>query len=54
MSFDEIVEQIVRIVRTGRGLRMVLHAEHGVAAMPEAFQRLIVQIHVRDLDVVHV
>src|ERR1700737_4867679 len=46
----EVVEQIVRIVRSGCGFRMVLHAEYRLAAMAEALQRLIVQIDVSDLD----
>ena len=50
----EIVEQIVRIVRAGRGLGMVLHAEHRMIAMAEAFQRLVVQIDVGELDLVQV
>ena len=39
-------------MRPGRGLRMILHAENRVVAMPEAFQRLVVQIDVRDIDFV--
>ena len=42
----------MRIVRAGRGLGMILHAEHRIAAMAEAFQRLVVQIDVRDFDLV--
>ena len=53
-EFDEIVEQIMRIVRTRRGFRVILHAEHRLAAVAEAFQRLVVQIHVRDFDVARV
>ena len=51
-SHDKIVEQIVRIVRAGRGFGMILHAEHRLAAMTEAFERLVVQIDVRDFDIV--
>ena len=53
-ELDEIVEQIVRIVRTGRGLGVVLHAEHRVVAVAETLQRLVVQVHVGDLDFVQV
>ena len=53
-QLHEIVEQVVRIVRTGRGLRMILHAEHGMAAMAEAFERLVVQIDVGDFELVQV
>ena len=49
-QLHEIVEQVVRIVRAGRGLGMVLHAEDRLAAMAEAFQRLVVQIDVGDFD----
>ena len=49
-QLHEIVEQIVGIVRAGRGLRVVLHAEHRVVAMAEPFQRLVVQIDVREFD----
>src|SRR5258706_8985597 len=48
-EFHEVVEEVVRIVRSGRGLRMILDAEHRLAAMPETFQRLIVQVDVRQL-----
>ena len=54
MSFDEIVEQVVRIVRAGRGFGVVLHAEDRLAAVAEAFERLVVQVDVRDFDVVQV
>ena len=42
------------IVRTRRGFGVILHAENGLAAMAEALQRLVVQIHVGDVDVVGV
>ena len=51
-QLDEIVEQVVRIVRAGRGLGVILHAEDRMAAVAEAFERLVVQIHVGDFDVV--
>ena len=50
-EFDEVVEEVVRIVRPGRGFRVILHAEDRLAAMAEAFERLVVQIDVRDFDV---
>src|SRR5690348_9560785 len=46
---DEIVEQVARIVRPRRGLRMVLDAEYGVISEPETLERLVVEIDVRDL-----
>ena len=54
ISFDEIVEQVVRIVRAGRGFGVVLHAEDRVVAVAEAFERLVVQVHVGDVDFVQV
>ena len=35
----------------GCGLRMILHAEDGVIAVPEPFQCLIVQVQVSDLNI---
>src|ERR1017187_4580035 len=45
---DEIVEEVVRIVRAGGGLGVILHAEDRMTAMPEAFERLVVEVHVGD------
>ena len=45
----EVVEQVMRIVRPRRCFRMILDAEHRLAAMAEAFQRLVVQIDVGQL-----
>src|ERR1700674_1106377 len=45
----EIVEEVPRGMRTGSGFRMILHAEHGMIAHAEAFESLVIQIHVRDL-----
>src|SRR5258706_5920387 len=39
----------MRIVWPGCGFGMILDAEHRLAAMPESFQRLIVQVDVRQL-----
>jgi hypothetical protein len=47
---DEVVEQVLRIVRAGRGLGMVLHAEDRVVAVAEPFERLVVQVDVREFD----
>src|SRR5262249_51082194 len=41
-------EQMTRIVRTGRRLRMVLNAERLGFRNPEPFYRPIIQVHVRD------
>ena len=51
MSLVKCVEQIVRIVRTRRGFRVVLHAEDGVIPEAETFERLVVQIHMGNLNV---
>jgi hypothetical protein len=53
-ELHEIVEQVVRIVRAGRGLGVVLHAEHRILAVAEAFERLVVQVDVGDFDLVEV
>src|SRR5258708_5179056 len=51
-QFYEVVEQVVRIVRAGRSLGMVLDAEDGFAAMAEAFERVVIEIDVGEVDVV--
>src|SRR5229473_3482215 len=48
-KFHEVVKEVMRIVWPGRSLRMILDAEHRFTAMPESFQRLIVQVDVRQL-----
>ena len=45
----EVIKQIVGIMRPRCSLRMVLHAKHRLAAMPETLQRLVVQIDMRQL-----
>ena len=49
---EELPEQVVGVVRAGRRLRVVLHAEDRQLAMLQAFDRVVVQVQVRDLDVV--
>ena len=46
----EIMEEVVRIVRPWSGLRMVLHAEDRLAAMAQAFHRLVIEVQVSDFD----
>src|SRR5271163_3184995 len=41
-EFDELVEQIFRIVRTGGGLRVVLHRKRPSVSEPEAFHHAVV------------
>src|SRR5262249_59435163 len=48
---EELPEQVVGVVWARRRFRMVLHAEHRPLAMTQAFDRLVVQVDVRDLDV---
>ena len=50
-QFDEVVEEIERIVRAGRGFGVVLHAERRVVAVTETFERLVVEVHVSEFDV---
>ena len=50
-EFDEIIEEVMRVVRSGRRFRVILHAEYRMAAVTKTFQGLIVQVHVRDLDI---
>ena len=40
----------MRIMRPRRGLRVILHGEQRQIPMPHAFQRLVVQIDVRQFD----
>src|SRR5581483_11656174 len=48
----EVIEEIERVVRPWCRLGVVLHGDHGLAPVPEAFQRLIIQIDVRVFDIV--
>src|SRR5713226_1630904 len=47
----ELREEIVRIVRAGRGFRVVLHAEEGQFLVAHALVGVIVQIDVRDFHI---
>src|SRR5579862_9881481 len=40
----------MRVMRTRGSLRMILYAEQRQIPMPQAFQRRVIQIHVRELD----
>src|SRR5262249_32968960 len=48
----EFPKQVKRVMRPRRRLRVVLDGQQRLAAVAEAFQRLIVQVDVRVLDVV--
>ena len=45
---EELFKQVVRVVRTRRCLRMVLHAESRQGSMLHAFDSLVVEVDVRD------
>ena len=49
-QFAELREKITGIVRSGRSLGMILHAENRQLAVPHSFDRSVVQINVRDFD----
>src|SRR5580700_9013650 len=51
---DEIFEEVERIVRPGCGFRMILYTEHRMISMPEAFERIVVQIGVSNFDFVEI
>src|SRR4051812_19501056 len=46
---DKVVEEVARVVRSGRGFGMVLDAEDGMIPEAEAFERLVVEVDVGDL-----
>jgi hypothetical protein len=48
---QETIEEITTVVRAGRGLRMVLHREDWQRAVFYAFDRAVVQVHVRESQV---
>src|SRR2546426_7229009 len=51
-QLHELREQVERVVRPGRRLGVILHGQDRLAAMAKAFQSLVVQIDVCELDVV--
>src|SRR5579864_6537904 len=51
-KLHEIVEQVMRVVRAGRCFRMILNAEDRFAAVAETFQRLVIQVDVREFHFV--
>src|SRR5690606_790163 len=46
---EERAEQIMAVMRTGRGFRMILNAECPEFAVLQPLNRLIVEVHMRDL-----
>src|SRR5579864_587914 len=51
-EFQEIVKQVVGVVRPRRCLRMILHREHGPLLVAKPLDGSVVQIDVSDFDVV--
>jgi hypothetical protein len=47
----ELAEQTARVVRAGRGLRVVLHAENRKFLVSHSFDGVVVQVDVTDLDI---
>src|SRR3954466_4141320 len=45
---EELAEQVVRIMGTGRCFRMVLHREDRLGGMPETFDGPVVQVQMGD------
>ncbi len=45
---DEIIKQIVRIVRTGRGFRVILHGENRQFLVAKSLDSLVVKVQVRE------
>src|SRR5579872_2155352 len=43
----KILEEVMRIVRTRRRLGMILHAEQWQRTMAQAFERVVIEVHVR-------
>ena len=46
----ELFEQVMRIVRSGRGFRVILHAEQRQVPVAQAFESLVVQVDVGQFD----
>ena len=46
ISVAEVVEQVARVVRAGRRLGVVLHAERRHVEAPQALERAVVQVPV--------
>src|SRR3712207_3909849 len=47
----ELVEEPERVVRTGSGFGVVLHAAGGDVEQPDALDRPVVEVEARELDV---
>src|SRR6185312_1035160 len=49
-ALEELPEQRLGVVRSWRSFGMILNGEHWQGAMPQAFYRFVVQVHVRHLE----
>jgi hypothetical protein len=52
--FEKLAKDIMRVMRTRRGLGMELHAEDGFVFHPQPFKRVIVQTFIRNFHFVFV
>ena len=50
-QIDEVIEQVTAVVRTRRAFGVVLNRESRLICHSDAFYRIIVQVHVCNLDV---
>ena len=48
---DEVIEQIPAVVRSRRRFGVILNRKGGPVLQPDAFDRIVIQIDMRDLDV---
>src|SRR5687767_3885722 len=53
-QIEKLLEQVIRIVRTGRRFRMILNAEGLDRAVLEPFTGVVVQVDMRDPHVVQI
>src|SRR5574341_2056463 len=49
---NELVEEVIRIVRPRSGFGVILHGKYRQAAVPHSLQTSVVQIEMRQLDFV--
>src|SRR5580700_1565487 len=50
-QLDEIIEQIPAVMRSRRRFRMVLNGKGRPVLQPDSFDRLVVQVDMRDLHI---
>ena len=50
-QFRELVEEVRRVMGTGRGFGMILHAEDRQFGVLHSFDGPVVEIHMGDLDI---